>query len=69
MHGFRVYSGNGNLRRLCQELAVEEVIISSPQFAPERLSEIARACAEENVKLRRMKIAIEPFDGALENGD
>ncbi|HEX8775511.1 MAG TPA: hypothetical protein VF735_18220 [Pyrinomonadaceae bacterium] len=59
IHGLRVYGGNGQLRTICREQRVDEVLISSSQFADERVREILRDCEEEQVVLKRMRIKIE----------
>jgi UDP-GlcNAc:undecaprenyl-phosphate GlcNAc-1-phosphate transferase len=59
IHGLKVYSGNGALRSVCREHRVEEVLISSSRFTPERVKEILRECEEEDIKLKRMLIKIE----------
>jgi UDP-GlcNAc:undecaprenyl-phosphate GlcNAc-1-phosphate transferase len=59
IHGLRVYGGNGALRSVCREHRVEEVLISSSRFSPERLKEITRECEEESITLKRMRIRIE----------
>lgn len=59
IHGLRVYGGNGQLRTICREQRVDEVLISSSQFPEERVKEILRDCEEEQVVLKRMRIKIE----------
>jgi len=59
IHGLRVFGGNGQLRSLCREQRVDEVLISSSQFSDERVKEILRDCEEEHVILKRMRIKIE----------
>ena len=59
IHGLRVYGGNGALRSVCKEQRVEEVLISSSRFSPERLKEILRECEEDSITLKRMRIKIE----------
>ncbi|HEY6187353.1 MAG TPA: hypothetical protein VIW80_06735 [Pyrinomonadaceae bacterium] len=59
IHGLRVYGGNGQLRSLCREQRINEVLISSSQFPEERVKQILRDCEEEQVVLKRMRIKIE----------
>jgi UDP-GlcNAc:undecaprenyl-phosphate GlcNAc-1-phosphate transferase len=59
IHGLRVYAGNGQLRTVCREQRIDEVLISSSQFSEDRVKEIMRDCEEENVILKRMRIRIE----------
>jgi UDP-GlcNAc:undecaprenyl-phosphate/decaprenyl-phosphate GlcNAc-1-phosphate transferase len=62
IHGLRVYGGNGQLRNICREQRVDEVLISSSQFSEERVREILRDCEEEHVILKRMRIRIEQLN-------
>ena len=59
IHGLRVFGGNGQLRSLCREQNIDEVLISSPRFSDERVKEILRDCEEEKIVLKRMRIRIE----------
>jgi len=59
IHGLRVLGGNGNLRRICEEQKVEEVLISSSKIEEERVRQILRECDEAQITLKRMRIEIE----------
>lgn len=59
MHGFKVWGGNGSLRRICVEQEAEEVLISSTRFPESRVAEIRRDCEDERITLRRMRISLE----------
>jgi UDP-GlcNAc:undecaprenyl-phosphate GlcNAc-1-phosphate transferase len=59
IHGLRVFGGNGQLRRVCDEQRVEEVLISSTKIPDNRLREILRDCEEAQITLKRMRIEIE----------
>jgi FlaA1/EpsC-like NDP-sugar epimerase len=59
IHGLRVLGGNGNLRRICEEQRVEEVLISSSKIEEERVRRILRECDEAHITLKRMRIEIE----------
>jgi UDP-GlcNAc:undecaprenyl-phosphate GlcNAc-1-phosphate transferase len=59
IHGLRVLGGNGNLRRICHDHRVEEVLISSTKIADERVREILRDCEDARITLKRMRIEIE----------
>ena len=59
IHGLRVFGGNGHLRRICQEQAVEEVLISSSHIDDERVAQIRRDCEDAQITLKRMRIEIE----------
>jgi UDP-GlcNAc:undecaprenyl-phosphate GlcNAc-1-phosphate transferase len=59
IHGLRVFGGNGQLRRVCDEQRVEEVLISSTKIPDERLRQILRDCEEAQITLKRMRIEIE----------
>jgi UDP-GlcNAc:undecaprenyl-phosphate GlcNAc-1-phosphate transferase len=59
IHGLRVFKGNGDLADVCARQRAEEVLISSSKFSDERLRQIAEACREARVMLRRMRIQID----------
>ena len=59
IHGLRVFGGNGNLRRVCEEQQVEEVLISSSKIDDEHVRQILRDCEEARITLKRMRIEIE----------
>ena len=59
IHGLRVFGGNGNLRAICEEQRVDEVLISSSRFTAERVAEILNDCRDAEVALKRMRIRIE----------
>jgi UDP-GlcNAc:undecaprenyl-phosphate GlcNAc-1-phosphate transferase len=59
IHGLRVFGGNGNLRTICREHQVEEVLVSSSRFSEERIAEIMSDCEAEQISLKRMRIRIE----------
>jgi UDP-GlcNAc:undecaprenyl-phosphate GlcNAc-1-phosphate transferase len=59
IHGLKVFGGNGQLRDICREQRVDEVLISSSRFSRERVAEILQDCADAQVALKRMRIRIE----------
>ena len=59
IHGLRVFGGNGQLRRICEEQRVEEVLISSSKIDDENVRRILRDCEEARITLKRMRIEIE----------
>jgi UDP-GlcNAc:undecaprenyl-phosphate GlcNAc-1-phosphate transferase len=59
VRGLRVLGGIESLREACSGRSVEEVLISSSRFSPERVDEIARDCESLGVGLKRMRIEIE----------
>jgi UDP-GlcNAc:undecaprenyl-phosphate GlcNAc-1-phosphate transferase len=59
IHGLRVFGGNGQLRRVCAEQHVEEVLISSFKIEEERVRQILNDCEEARITLKRMRIEIE----------
>ena len=59
IHGFRVFGGNGLLKRIVIEHQVEQVLISSPRISEEHIAEIWRECEAQNIELKRMSIKIE----------
>jgi UDP-GlcNAc:undecaprenyl-phosphate GlcNAc-1-phosphate transferase len=59
IHGLKVFGGNGQLRDICREQRVDEVLISSTRISRERVAEILHDCTEAQVALKRMRIRIE----------
>ena len=59
IHGLRVFGGNGNLRHICDQQRVEEVLISSQKIADERVTQILHDCDAAQITLKRMRIEIE----------
>jgi UDP-GlcNAc:undecaprenyl-phosphate GlcNAc-1-phosphate transferase len=59
IHGLRVFGGNGSFLTICSQQAIDEVLISSMRFTPQRVEAIARECATLSLPLRRMRIEIE----------
>jgi FlaA1/EpsC-like NDP-sugar epimerase len=62
IHGLRVFGGNGSLSEICKNNEVEEVLLSSRRFSPQRVSEIREICLEADVSLKRAWLKIEPVD-------
>jgi UDP-GlcNAc:undecaprenyl-phosphate GlcNAc-1-phosphate transferase len=62
IHGLRVLGGNGSFLSICRQSGAEEVVISSGKIPPGRVEEIARACGDASIPLRRMRIEIETLD-------
>jgi UDP-GlcNAc:undecaprenyl-phosphate GlcNAc-1-phosphate transferase len=58
IHGLKVFSGNGDLTEICKQHRVDELLISSSSFSEERVQEIARACFEQAIVVKRMRITI-----------
>lgn len=69
IHGLQVFGGNGALRSICQQNRIEEVVISSSRFSAERIKEITRACEDERIVLRRMRIQLENLSAGETNLD
>jgi UDP-GlcNAc:undecaprenyl-phosphate GlcNAc-1-phosphate transferase len=62
LHGLRVFGGNGDIARLCEQQEVDEVVISSLKMTPERIEEIVRRCSERQIAVKRMRITIEELN-------
>lgn len=62
IHGLKVFGGNGNLKTVCLENDVQEILVSFRNISPERLKEIKIICKEADVSLKRALIKIEPLD-------
>jgi UDP-GlcNAc:undecaprenyl-phosphate GlcNAc-1-phosphate transferase len=59
IHGLRVLAANGDLRAVCKQHEVNELLISSSKMSEERVQEIVLQCNEEEITVRRMRITIE----------
>lgn len=59
IHGLRVFGGNGDLRQVCEQQNVDEIVISSLKMSDEKIREVVRCCAERQIAVKRMRIAIE----------
>ncbi|MDQ5846701.1 MAG: hypothetical protein M3539_15550 [Acidobacteriota bacterium] len=62
MHGLKVYSGNGDLKLVCKQKDVQEVLISSSHMPEERLQRVLDFCRAEDIAVKRMRIIIESVD-------
>jgi len=62
IHGLRVYGGNGDLTRICQQQSIDEIVISSLKMSEERLQEIIHSCTEREISVKRMRITIEQLN-------
>ncbi len=59
LHGLRVFAGNGDLRQVCRQQEVDEIVISSLKMSDERVQELLDSCKELEIRVRRMRITIE----------
>lgn len=59
IHGLRVFGGNGDLGAICDQHAVDEVVISSLKMSDERIREVVKCCSEKDIAVKRMRITIE----------
>jgi len=59
LHGLRVFAGNGDLRQVCKQQEVDEIVISSLKMPEERVQELVESCKELQIRVRRMRITME----------
>jgi UDP-GlcNAc:undecaprenyl-phosphate GlcNAc-1-phosphate transferase len=59
MHGLKVYAGNGDLKSVCKQQAVSELLISVSRMPEERLRVILDFCRGQDIAVKRMRITIE----------
>src|ERR1043166_839497 len=59
IHGLRVFGGNGDLRTVCTQHEVDEVVISSMKMTEARIDELLEICAAREITVRRMRITME----------
>lgn len=62
LHGISVFGGNGMLPALCDDLGVDEILVSIRNFDRERSKRLREICREKEISLRSARIRIEPFD-------
>ena len=62
IHGLKVFGGNGDLSQVCRTQNIDEVVISSLKMSPERIAEVIRCCAEQEIAVKRMRITIEELN-------
>src|ERR1043166_1047224 len=59
IHGLRVFGGNGDLKTVCTQHEVDEVVISSMKMTEARIEELLEICAAREITVRRMRITME----------
>jgi UDP-GlcNAc:undecaprenyl-phosphate GlcNAc-1-phosphate transferase len=59
IHGLRVYGGNGSLPSVLAEQRIDEVILSSARFSPQRVAQIVEQCTAAGVPVKRMLFQVE----------
>ena len=62
IHGLRVFGGNGDIARVCEQQSVEEIVISSTKMSDARVEELVRSCADRHIAVKRMRITIEELN-------
>jgi UDP-GlcNAc:undecaprenyl-phosphate/decaprenyl-phosphate GlcNAc-1-phosphate transferase len=59
IHGLRVFGGNGDLRSVCAQHEIDEIVISSMKMSEERIQEILQCSTEKQIVVKRMRITME----------
>ena len=59
IHGLRVFGGNGDLRTVCTQHEIDEIVISSMKMSEERIQEILQCSMERQIVVKRMRITME----------
>ncbi len=59
IHGVPVMGSSDDVLRILTEVKVQEVVLSTGKVEPERWERITRACSEQGLNARRMRIALE----------
>jgi UDP-GlcNAc:undecaprenyl-phosphate GlcNAc-1-phosphate transferase len=62
INGLQVYDANGLLGDICQDKAIQEILISSRKISPEALERVRDVCRDSDIMLKRAQMKIEPFD-------
>lgn len=58
----KVFDANGSLPDICEELNVDEIVISFREFEPETMTSIREFCRDNNIALKRAHIRIDPVE-------
>lgn len=58
----KVFDANGSLLDICEELSVDEIVISFREFEPETMTSIREFCRDNNIALKRAHIRIDPVE-------
>lgn len=58
----KVFDANGSLPEICEELNVDEIVISFREFEPETMTSIREFCRDNNIALKRAHIRIDPVE-------
>lgn len=61
VHGLRVYPGD-DLRALCENLAAEEILISTSKLSEARKREVIEQCDAIGIPVRQMRIELQPLN-------
>jgi UDP-GlcNAc:undecaprenyl-phosphate GlcNAc-1-phosphate transferase len=62
IHGLRVFGGNGDLRTVCTQHEIDEVVISSMKMTDERIQDVLQVCAGRQIAVKRMRITMEDLN-------
>lgn len=60
--GLKVHDGNGSLRDLCEQLEVDEILISFRGSEKEKLEQLRKICRELNIALKRAELRIDTVE-------
>ena len=58
----KVFDANGSLPDICEELNIDEIVISFREFKPEKMTFIREFCRDNNIALKRAHIRIDPVE-------
>lgn len=58
----KVFDPNGALPDICNELNVDEIVVSFREFEPEKMTSIREFCRDNNIALKRAQIRIDPVE-------
>lgn len=61
INGLKVFNANGDLRTVCREKQVQEILISTRKISPETLGSVRDVCREDDISLKRAYLKIEPM--------
>lgn len=60
--GLRVYDGNGELKEICKQHEIDEILISFRNFDAEKLASLRTLCKDMNILLKRAELRIDTVE-------
>ncbi|MFN3330652.1 MAG: hypothetical protein ACK419_06990, partial [Pyrinomonadaceae bacterium] len=59
INGLKIFGSNGDLSKICEEIGVQEIVISCKELKPENLRRVKDFCRETGIILKKAELKIE----------